>query len=256
MLTSGKCPNPDIYLAACPGKATFINQLLQKLIAGSPGITAICRRAFMEKEQLDKFSAFIDANKGKRKFTQSVELAVNFTGLDFSKQDNRLNMEIKLPNSTGRVRGVVVFAENSRIIDAAAQINAKLVRASQLAGITTDKKQMSELLEYELFAEPSLMPQIAKVLGPFLGPRNKMPRPLVDTDVAKVIKDSSRSISIRSKGKYLPTVHCVVGAENMNAAELAANIDEVVGALIRKVGRPHIKSVFVKMTMSAPLRLM
>ncbi len=210
----------------------------------------------METEQLEKFSAFVDTNKGKRKFTQSVELAVNFTGLDFSKQDNRLNMEIKLPNSTGRVRGVVVFADNNKMIDAAAQINAKLIHANQLADLTTDKKRMAELLEYELFAEPSLMPQIAKVLGPFLGPRNKMPRPLIDTDVAKVISESSRSISIRSKGKYLPTVHCVVGAENMKAADLAANIDEVLSSLVRKVGRPHIKSVFVKMTMSAPLRLM
>jgi large subunit ribosomal protein L1 len=209
----------------------------------------------MEKEQLDKLSAFVDANKGKRKFTQSVELAVNFTGVDFGKQENRLNVEIKLPNSTGKVRGVIVFADNSRMIDAAAQINAKLVHASQLADITTDRKQMAELLDYELFAEPSLMPQIAKVLGTFLGPRNKMPRPLVDTDVAKVIRDSSRSISIKSKGKFLPTVHCVVGTESMGIAELAANIDEVVSALVRKVGRPHIRSVFVKMTMSAPLRL-
>jgi large subunit ribosomal protein L1 len=209
----------------------------------------------MEKEQLDKLSAFVDANKGKRKFTQSVELAVNFTGVDFGKQENRLNVEIKLPNSTGKVRGVIVFADNSRMVDAAAQINAKLVHASQLADITTDRKQMAELLDYELFAEPSLMPQIAKVLGTFLGPRNKMPRPLVDMDVAKVIRDSSRSISIKSKGKFLPTVHCVVGTESMGAAELAANIDEVVSALVRKVGRPRIRSVFVKMTMSAPLRL-
>ena len=48
------------------------------------------------------------------------------------------------------------------------------------------------------------MPQIAKAFGPFLGPRNKMPKPLMDTDVAKVIRESSKSISIRSKGKYLP----------------------------------------------------
>lgn len=210
----------------------------------------------MEKEQLDKFGAFIDENKGKRKFTQSIELAVNFTGLDFSKQENRLNMEITLPNSTGRVRGVIVFANNSRVVDAATQVGAKLIGTSELTGVTTDKKQMADLLNYELFAEPSMMPQIAKVLGPFLGPRNKMPRPLIDADVAKVIRDSSRSIAIKSKGKYLPTVHCVVGAESMSTAELAANVDEVVSTLVRKVGRPHIRSVFVKMTMSAPLRLM
>jgi large subunit ribosomal protein L1 len=209
----------------------------------------------MEKEQLDKLSAFVDANKGKRKFTQSVELAVNFTGVDFTKQDNRINLEIKLPNSTGKVRSAIVFADTNKIVDAATQASAKLIHASQLAGITTDKKQMNELLQSELFAEPALMPQIAKALGPFLGPRNKMPKPLLDSDIGKVIKESGRSISIKSKGKFLPTVHCVVGTETMGAAELGANIDEVIGALVRKVGRPHIRSVFVKLTMSEPMRL-
>lgn len=209
----------------------------------------------MEKEQLEKLSAFVDANKGKRKFTQSVELAVNFSDVDFTKQENRFNMEIKLPHGTGKVRGVMVFADKDSISSAANSVNAKVIRSSELTDITTDKKRMAELLKYELFAEPALMAQIAKALGPFLGPRGKMPKPLMDADIAKVVGESSKSIAIRSKGKYLPTVHCVVGTESMGPAEIAANIDEVIGALVKKVGRPHIKSVYVKMTMSAPLRL-
>ncbi len=210
----------------------------------------------MEKEQLEKLGAFIGANKGKRKFTQSVELAVNFTDVDFSKQENRLDVEIRLPNGTGKSREVMVFADSKSISDATVQtVGAKVVNSSELTGIATDKARMAELLKYELFAEPRMMPQIAKALGPFLGPRNKMPKPLLDTDVAKVISESSRSIAIKSKGKYLPTAHCVVGTEKMGAAEIAANIDEVLGSLAKKVGRPRIKSVFVKLTMSAPVRL-
>lgn len=209
----------------------------------------------MEKEQLDKLSAFVDANKGKRKFTQSVELAVNFTGVDFSKQENRLNLEIRLPNGTGKVRSVMVFADKDDIVSAAEHANAKIVHGSELTSITTDKERMAELLKYVLFAEPALMPQIAKTLGQFLGPRGRMPKPLIDADISKVIGESSGAIAIRSKGKYLPTAHCVVGTETMDANAIAANIDEVVGALVKKLGRPRIKSVFVKMTMSAPVRL-
>ena len=41
--------------------------------------------------------------KGKRKFVQTVDLAVNFKGIDFKKPENRINIDIVLPN--GRERG-------------------------------------------------------------------------------------------------------------------------------------------------------
>ncbi len=56
----------------------------------------------MDKETLEKLGTFINENKGKRKFSQSVEVAVNFMGIDMAKQDNRLNLEIKLPNPKGK----------------------------------------------------------------------------------------------------------------------------------------------------------
>ena len=90
----------------------------------------MCRRAFMEKEQLEKLSAFVDANKGKRKFTQSVELAVNFTGVDFTKQENRFNMEIKLPNSTGKVTGSDGLRRQRQHWSSAATDQRKVVHAT------------------------------------------------------------------------------------------------------------------------------
>ncbi len=210
----------------------------------------------MEKEQLDRLDAFVQENKGKRKFTQSVELAVNFRGVDFSKQDNRLNLQVMLPEGRGKESKALVFADNKGIAEKAAAQGAKVVPSSELGQIASDKARMSELLDYELVAEPALMTQIAKALGQFLGPKNKMPKPLVGLDVANVLATISKSIYIRSKGKYLPTVHCVVGTEKMEAQQIAANIDEVVASLIRKVGRQNIRSVYVKLTMSAPMKLM
>lgn len=208
----------------------------------------------MEQELLNRFSAFVEENKGKRKFNQSVELAINFTGIDFSKQDNRLNMEIKLPNGKGKEHKIMVFADDKGISDRATQLGAKVVPGSQLQSMSNDKGRIKELLEYELFAQPSLMPQIARMFGQFLGPRNKMPRPMVG-DIDKMIGDATKSIYIRSKGKYLPTVHCIVGTEKMNINELASNVDEVINSVVKKVERQHLKSVFVKFTMGKPLRL-
>ncbi len=208
----------------------------------------------MEKDQLEKLTAFIDANRGKRKFSQTVDLTVNFSGIDFSKQDNRLNLEVQLPNGRGRVSKVLVFSDDPKTNAGAEKLGAKIIPGGEIPTIVNDKARMAELLEYELVAQPALMPQIAKQLGQFLGPRNKMPKPLIG-DVSTIIGNIGKSIFIRSKGKYLPTVHCVVGTEKMGAPEIAANIDEVLNSVAKKVGRQNIKSVYVKLTMSEPLKL-
>ncbi|MCL4389512.1 MAG: hypothetical protein M1528_00680 [Candidatus Marsarchaeota archaeon] len=208
----------------------------------------------MDKEQLEKLGSFIEGNRGKRKFSQSVDLSINFSGIDFSKQDNRLNLEVKLPNGRGKASKVMVFSDDPKINSAAEQLAAKIVPSRDLPTISTDKVRMAELLEYELLAQPSLMPTIAKQLGQFLGPRNKMPRPLMG-DVSSTIKGMGKSIFIRSKGKYLPTINCSIGTEKMSKEEIAANVDEVISVIAKKVGRQNIKSAYIKLTMSEPLRL-
>jgi large subunit ribosomal protein L1 len=209
----------------------------------------------MEKETLDKFSAFIDENKGKRKFTQSLELSMNFANIDFNKQDNRLNLDIKLPNGKGKASNVIVFADDKVMSDKASQSGAKIIQSKELPTLVTDKVKLNELLSCDLLAQPSLMPQIAKSLGQFLGPRGKMPKPVIGADVSTLISNANKSITLKNKGKYLPTINCMVGTEKMSAVELAANIDEVLSSVSKKVGKQNLKSVYVKMTMSKPLRI-
>ena len=50
----------------------------------------------------------------KRKFTQSVELMVNFTGLDMKKPQNQVFVKVDLPFSTGKGSENFVFA-NRRV---------------------------------------------------------------------------------------------------------------------------------------------
>lgn len=210
----------------------------------------------MDKDTLDKFNAFIQENKGKRKFNQSVELAINFTGIDMGKQDNRLNLEVKLPNGKGKSHSVIIFADDRNIASKAQASGATVISGSELPTISNDKTKMNELLKSELLAQPSLMPQIARALGQFLGPRNKMPKPLIGIDVGTAVQDTAKSVFLRSKGKYLPTVHCMVGTESMDANAITANIDEVINAVVKKVGKQHIKSVYAKLTMSKPMRIL
>ncbi len=209
----------------------------------------------MDKEMLGKLSALIDENKGKRKFTQSVDMIVNFSGVDFSKPDNRLNAAIMLPNGKGKTSGVIVFSDDRTLAENAQSLGAKVIKSSELPSLANDKTAMSSLLKAELLAQPALMPQIAKALGQVLGPRNKMPKPLIGTDVSTAINNISKSIFVRSKGKYLPTAHCTVGNEKMATEQIAQNVDEVLGTFAKKPGKQYIKSVFLKLTMSKPVRL-
>ena len=140
----------------------------------------------MEKEAIEKLGEYIEANKGKRKFTQSIDLSINFSGIDFSKQDNRLNLEVKLPNGNGRVSKVLVFSDDNAINSKAKQLGAIIVPGAEIQTIASDKKRLGDLLQYELVAQPALMPVIARQLGQFLGPRNKMPRPIIG-DISNIL---------------------------------------------------------------------
>ncbi|MDE1855280.1 MAG: hypothetical protein KGH57_03115 [Candidatus Micrarchaeota archaeon] len=210
----------------------------------------------MLEEKYSEFEKFIDENKNQRKFEQSVELAINFKGVDFSKQSNRLNVDVLLPNGRGKTNKLAIFATEKNVVEAARKNGIEIIDGNSLPTIATDKERLNSLLGYDLLAQPNLMPSIAKQLGPFLGPRNKMPKPVMSLqDMGRMAGETSKRISIKNKGKFLPTVHCVVGSEKMEAKKIYENIQEVVGDVDKAVGSNRIRSVFVKLTMSKPLKL-
>ncbi|MGC8479211.1 MAG: 50S ribosomal protein L1 [Candidatus Micrarchaeia archaeon] len=206
---------------------------------------------------IEEFTKFIAENKGKRKFKQTVELAVNFKGIDFTKQNNRLNLDILLPNGNGRSIKLAVFASDKTLLEDASKNNIDVIDPKELDAIGKDPKRLNSLLEYDLFAQPSLMPSIAKSLGQFLGPRNKMPRPLLPgITISSIKNDSTKRVNIKSKGKYLPTVHSVVGTEDMDPVKLYQNINEVLDNIKKKIGSNNVRSAYVKLTMSKPIKIM
>jgi large subunit ribosomal protein L1 len=208
-------------------------------------------------EDIEAFSKFIAENKGKRKFKQTVELAVNFKGIDFTKQDNRLNLNVILPHGKGKSNKVAIFSSDRNISEQARKSGVDVIEADEIEKIAKDTARLNSLLDYELIAPPNLMPVVAKNLGQFLGPRNKMPRPLIgNVNLAALAGELNKSISLKSRGKNLPTVHCIVGNEEMEANKIYENVREVMAGVTKKVGSNHIKSAYVKLTMSKPLKIM
>lgn len=207
-------------------------------------------------EQLEEFSKFLAENKGKRKFKQTVELAINFKGVDFTKQDNRLNLEVLLPNGKGKVKKIAIFSTDRNLSEQAQKSGVEVIDGNTLEQIKTDQVRLNSLLEYELIAQPSLMPAIAKSLGQFLGTRNKMPKPLLgNANIASISSELNKRVALRNRGKNLPTVHCIVGNEDMEAGKIYDNIQEVLSTLTKKLGSNRIRSAYVKLTMSRPMKI-
>jgi large subunit ribosomal protein L1 len=187
-------------------------------------------------------------DKGKKKFTQSVELAINFRDIDFNKQDNRLNLEVALPKGKGREQKIAVFADGQMALEAK-KLGIMVIGTDELPKLAADKARLKSMLNYEFLAQPNLMAVVAKNLGQVLGTKGKLPRPLMGVKLEEAVERAKKVVRIKSKGKYLPVAHCLVGTENMTPEDIADNIDAVLDAVKAKTGEQRIKSVFVKLTM-------
>ena len=187
-------------------------------------------------------------DKGKKKFTQSVELAVNFRDIDFNKQENRLNLEVVLPKGRGKEKKVGVFADGQMALEVK-KLGVMVIGSDELPKLAADKAKLNSLLDYEFLAQPNLMAVVAKHLGQVLGTKGKLPKPLMGTKIGEAVERAKKVVRIKSKGKYLPVAHCLVGTENMTPEDVADNIEAVLDAVKAKTGEQRIKSVFVKLTM-------
>ncbi len=189
----------------------------------------------------------------KRKFTQSVDLFINFKSIDMAKQDNKLNIELVLPKGRGKKKKVCVIAE-AELASNAKGVADKILMAAELEKMGGDKKAIKALAEsYDFFiAQASLMPVVGKYLGQVLGPRGKMPKPVPpNANLEPLVAKLSNTIIIKTKGKNLPVAHVPIGTEAMSDDDLTENAQTVINAVKAKLPlhEQNIKDIYVKTTM-------
>lgn len=209
----------------------------------------------MEKKQITEALTAVLAEKGKRKFTQSMEFIVNFRGIDFAKAENRLNLDILLPKGKGKEQKVVVFADTQAALDAKNAGATEVIDAGGIAKLAADKGRLALLVKSsEFIAQPNLMMPVGKSLGQVLGSRGKLPRPITGS-VKDAIEQAKRRVRLVSKGKYLPVAQCLIGSEAMSVDDLVENFTAAYEKVKGKVMEPNIKSVYVKLTMGKPVKV-
>lgn len=193
----------------------------------------------------------------KRKFRQSVDLALTLKELDMSKPENRINEELVLPNGRGKEVKVGVIADGELALQAKKVADTVIMR-EELEELAKDKKAAKKLANgHDFFvAQSDMMSMIGKTLGPVLGPRGKMPKPVPsNVQIAPVVERLKKTVRVKTKEK--PTIHIVVGMEDMEEKQLAENIETVLRFIERKLerGMENVRSVYIKTTMGPSAKL-
>lgn len=207
----------------------------------------------MDRAQIKSAVEMALTEKGKRKFTQSVDVGINFRNVDFAKQENRLNLDVLLPRGKGREQKIAVFADGQLALDARNAGVELVIAGDEIPRLAADPARLKQLLDYEALAAPNLMAVVGKHLGQVLGTKGKLPRPIMGGSLKDLAERAKKTVKVKSKGKFLPVIHVAVGTETMAPDELAENIEAVLEKVTAKVGAPNIKSVYVKLTMGKPV---
>ncbi len=192
----------------------------------------------------------------KRNFMQSVDLIVTLKNIDLKKPENTFVEEIELPNGRGKKAKVGIIGNELSLKsknDADFTINE-----AKLKELKKDNKKVKKIVNSCDFfiAEPALMMQIGKTLGRVLGPRGKMPKPVPPQANSKQIIEKLNK-TIRVKLKETPVIQCIVGNEKLSDEQIEENIKLILNQVTKKLskGEQNIKTVQVKLTMGAPIKI-
>jgi large subunit ribosomal protein L1 len=192
-----------------------------------------------------------------KKFKQSIDLVVNLRHLDMNKPENRIEQEVILPNGRGKDVKIALFA-GGELAHQAKKFVDTVIEKDAIEEFAKDKKKGKLLAKNHNFflSQTDMMALIGKTLGPVLGPRGKMPRPVPpNLDIKPLVERLKRTVKIRTKDKL--TFHLPVGTEDMTEDELTKNVETILETLEGKLGGgiQNIRSVYLKKTMGASIKV-
>ncbi len=203
----------------------------------------------------NSFIKMIDEAKSKaskRKFTQSVELYVIMDPFKVKAADVSINDTVSLPNKVAEKARICVLASGDLALRAKRANVEQIVAPDELDRLGTNKKDAKKLArENDFFlADTSLMPRVGKSLGPYLGPRGKMPLPItVSSPLDAMIERLRGSVRVRTRAHS--AISCKIGTEDMESDKLADNALAVLDSLDKKIpgGIKSVKKYGVKLSM-------
>lgn len=195
----------------------------------------------------------------KRKFQQSFELVVALKDIDLKKQEFSVNEVVFLPHKGAEEPRVCVIAGGDLAVRAKRAGADRVIEPEELERLAGDKRESRKLARSFAFflAEVGLMPRIGRALGPYLGPRGRMPSPVPPTAAIEgMIGRFRQATRVRTRGQL--SAAAKVGDESLEDDQVAENAAAVLGAVEKRLpgGTKNLRAVAVKLTMGSPVRLM
>ena len=182
-----------------------------------------------------------------RNFTESVDIIINIRDLDVKRPENRFNEEVTLPNGRGKDVKIGVIADGELIVQAKDAGLDLVINKADLEELGKDRKAAKKAANTVDFfiAQADMMPLVGRFLGPILGPRNKMPKPVpASIKLAPLLERLQSTVKVGIKQQ--PIIQIVVGSQDMSEEDIAENVETVLTVLDRNLekGRSQIKSMF------------
>ena len=184
------------------------------------------------------------------KFDETIEISMNL-GVDPKHADQMVRGVVNLPNGTGRILRVGVFARGAKA-DEARAAGADVVGAEDLVTIV-----QGGTIEFDrCIATPDMMPLVGR-LGKVLGPRGLMPNPKVGTvtmDIAGAVK-ASKGGAVEFRVEKAGIVQGMVGKVSFEQDKLIENIKAVAKAKPQGAKGTYIQRVAVSSTMGPGVKV-
>jgi len=204
----------------------------------------------VDSEQRYNIDQAIDLLKktGNAKFKETIDIAINL-GIDSKKSDQNVRGSTVLPNGTGKLLRVIVFAQGE---DAE---TAKNAGADEVGFEDLAEKIKTGFCEFDMvIATPDTM-RVVGQLGKILGPRGMMPNPkdgTVTKNVADAIK-RAKTGQVKFRSDKGGVVHCSIGKIEFSEKSIKENLKSLLDAIIKNkppsTKGPFIKKVTVSSTM-------
>jgi large subunit ribosomal protein L1 len=200
----------------------------------------------------------VKSKSTERKFSQSIDLAMNLQNIDMKKPEGRIQERIELPHSVGKKIKVCVIASGEMAFKAKNAGASLILERPALEALMADKKKQKNIAkDYDIFiAEAPLMPLVGKTLGASLGPRGKMPTPVPpNADIEEQIEKHQKTVLVRMRGQ--PVLQCRVGNQEMDDKDIAENIQAIVRRIEEKLKRgiKNVRSVYLKTSMGSAVKV-
>ena len=186
--------------------------------------------ALVDREKLhgiDEAIAIAKAN-ATSKFDESIEVALAL-GVDPRHADQMVRGVVTLPKGTGKTVRVGVFAKGAKA-DEAREAGADVVGAEDLLDIV-----QGGTIDFDrCIATPDMMGLVGR-LGKILGPKGMMPNPKLGTvtmAVGEAVK-AAKGGQIEYRVEKAGIIHSGIGKASFPAADLRANFDALVDAVVK-----------------------